>query len=154
MDGVAEILNKIYELETKHGSALNTCKGCEICDQIRNLGIDYEDLAIEERRSRKRASDIEVPIEETVEFTEEELKRIKKHGLTRDRVRTRILKEGWNKEEAINTPLKKMTTEEAEFYKRLAKENGIPMSTFYKRVQRGMTPQQAATEKKWRRKTG
>lgn len=154
MNRIIETLNQIHELEVRHGSELIVCKGCEICDQIRNLGIEYEDLAIEERRSRKRSSDIVTPIEETVEFTEEELKKIKKHGLTKDRVRTRILKEGWDREKAIHTPITRMTSEEAEFYKRLAKENGIPMSTFYKRVQKGMTPQQAATKQKYGRRTG
>ncbi len=152
MDKIIGTLNQIHELEVRHGSELIVCKGCEICDQIRDLGIRYEVLTEKERRKRK-GNDIETPQEE-LEFTDLELETIKKNGLTRDRVRTRILKEGWDREKAIHTPITRMTPEQAEIYKSLAKENGIPMSTFYQRVQKGMTPQQAATKQKYGRRTG
>ncbi|WP_062105229.1 hypothetical protein [Bacillus niameyensis] len=145
-----DILDEITRLSKAHPHSNNKCNGCDLCDQIRLLGIEYETLNKHERNRRKGISmENETPIAESISFhfSEEELKIIEGNGLTRDRVRTRILREGWSREKAINTPITRMSPDEATKYRKLAKENGVAMATFYYRIKKGMSPEMAATTK-------
>ena len=78
-----------------------------------------------------------------------------KNGICYNTFTSRVNKWGWDMERAATQPLQdkreqitKMNRLQQKYpdkYLELYKKNGIPQKTFYKRISKGMTPEQAAT---------
>lgn len=66
-------------------------------------------------------------------ITPEEYKKASKNGISKENLEQRIRKYGWNKKDALNTPVKKRDVIPKKF-KDMAKKNNIPIGTFYSRV--------------------
>lgn len=56
-----EILDEVTRLNSLHPNPNARCASCEICDQIRELGIEYETISTRDRKERyQRKRDMEV----------------------------------------------------------------------------------------------
>jgi hypothetical protein len=78
-------------------------------------------------------------------ITPEEYETAAANGISRNLLETRIRKYGWPKELAMTKPPRKWSKIPREIVE-LARQNGIPRSTFYWRVHIGWAPERAATE--------
>lgn len=73
-----------------------------------------------------------------------------KHKISKTTLRARIYKSKWSKEKALNTPIQKKES----IYLRKAKENGILPQTYFTRIWRGWSKEQAcSTPPMWVKKT-
>lgn len=78
-------------------------------------------------------------------ITPEEYEKAQKNGISKKMLEIRIRKLAWDKERAINTPIRKQKTYTKEI-KELAGKNGISMATFKSRVNKlGWDIEKAAT---------
>ena len=66
-------------------------------------------------------------------ITPEEYSLAKRNGISKENLEQRIRCYGWNKEKALNTPVRKRGVIPKKF-KDMAKKNNIPIATFYNRV--------------------
>jgi hypothetical protein len=69
------------------------------------------------------------------------------NGISRDIAYSRFYILGWNRERAITQPVKKKNPEKIR-WRKIAKTNGIPYTTYYERLTAGWTFEQAATTPK------
>jgi hypothetical protein len=75
------------------------------------------------------------------ELTADDYLIAKENGISRNLAYRRFYQNGWNKQRAITQPVKKGLGS----FKELCEQNGISMGTFYCRIQRGLSPEIAAT---------
>jgi transcriptional regulator with AAA-type ATPase domain len=66
-------------------------------------------------------------------ITPEEYKIAKNNGISKENLEQRIRRYGWNKEKALETPIKKRNKISKKF-KDMCKKNNITIGTFYSRV--------------------
>lgn len=79
-------------------------------------------------------------------ITPEEYERAARNGVDPANLERRIRLDGWDKERAINTPLRKL--KDRKYWANIAKKNGIKYNTFMNRVHKlGWTEEKAATYK-------
>lgn len=80
------------------------------------------------------------------EYTQEHVRAVEKNGIGLAMFYKRINEYGWTVEEAMTKPLKqgKPRTSDYHKYKELCLKNEITQWTFRKRIERGMTPEEAA----------
>ena len=74
------------------------------------------------------------------------IKRAEANGIRKHTLETRVYTNGWDVEEAVNTPLKKNAAPWA-VWKDVALENGVSCGCFYNRLSRGCSGERAATTK-------
>lgn len=74
----------------------------------------------------------------------------KKNGISLDILRHRLLTADWHIEDAISTP--KGHRNKYGEYVRIAKENGIKRCTFYNRIYKGYTPEEACSSRMYQKK--
>ena len=80
-------------------------------------------------------------------ITDDEYAEAKKNGISYDTLNTRVRSLGWSKRRAIKTPVKKRASyKDHRNYSKIAIENNIPLSTYYSRVERGMSKEEASTK--------
>ncbi|MFD6509368.1 hypothetical protein [Bacillus sp. NPDC060175] len=77
-------------------------------------------------------------------ITPEDFKRAEENGISNERLRQRVYRAGWPKEEAITKKISKGTGWKE--YKDIAQEHGICYRTFADRRKRGWDPYEAATK--------
>lgn len=66
-------------------------------------------------------------------------------GIKRNTLFHRVYRMGWTVEKALTTPVAKYNDPEMDKWKAIAKKNGIKVETFYSRVGKGWTYEDAAT---------
>lgn len=66
----------------------------------------------------------------------------KENGISRHRAYIRMYELGWSKHDAITKPLQHLMWPK---YKEQCEQNKVSQVTFYKRVQKGMSPDEAST---------
>ena len=83
-------------------------------------------------------------------ITEEQYKAGIKNGIKKPTIYTRVFEYGWDIEKAINTPTIKKEYKARKYPKKytdLALSNGICLITFYSRIKKGWSYEDAATIK-------
>ena len=81
-------------------------------------------------------------------ITPEEYEEAEKNGISRDTLEYRVRYLAWNKEDAVNKPLRNERYKEFNKYKEMAIKNGIPVATFYHRIyKQKISYKEAATKK-------
>lgn len=75
------------------------------------------------------------------ELTADDYLIAKANGISRNLAYRRFYQNGWNKQRTITQPIKNGW----ESFKEQCNQNGISMGTFYCRIQRGLSPEKAAT---------
>ena len=79
-------------------------------------------------------------------LTPDDYKQAEKNGITYKQLYRRVYIENWNKDRAINTPMRKVNDRKK--WLKVARQNGIKDNAFYMRVNAlGWTEQRAATTK-------
>lgn len=80
-------------------------------------------------------------------ITDEEYAEAEKNGIYYQLLNTRIRDLGWDKQRAINTSVKRKRGHESHgHYPQQAIDNNISLSTYYSRVERGMSKEKASTK--------
>jgi len=77
-------------------------------------------------------------------ITSEEYVRAAANGIPAERLRIRIRNNGWDRDRAITTPVAKR--HDRRKWVELAAQNGIRQNTFFNRLSRGMSEEEAATQ--------
>ena len=86
-------------------------------------------------------------------ITPEEYELAEKNGVTKHTLESRVRYLGWEKERAINTPLKKEKYKELNIWKKKAIENEINVGTFFNRIEKlNWSYEKAATTKEDKRR--
>jgi len=76
-------------------------------------------------------------------LTQEDYAKAKANGISYENAYARFYNYGWSKEDTIHKPLHKPNLWNQ--YKDLANKNGVKQGTFYDRMYKGMSPEEAAT---------
>lgn len=78
-------------------------------------------------------------------LTEEDYAIAASNGIRRKRAYNRFYQNGWDSERTITLPIEKISRWDR--YKSICEANGISQNTFDRRIQHGMSPDEAATTK-------
>ncbi|MEH7093959.1 hypothetical protein [Neobacillus vireti] len=79
-------------------------------------------------------------------LTPEDFKKAAQNGIASDVLSSRVVKYGWDKEKAINTPIREYSTyEDKSLYWNYVNVAVVGRRTFDYRIKKGWSPYQAAT---------